>query len=398
MLLTIIATVVIVVAVLTPERVSGRGGDPRLTTFSAQPMGARLVYELAGRMGWTVSRAITPHTVADSTVIHAVLSPVVPLRMVEVHALLDAVRGGGALLVVLPGDAGPLNDSLHVRFGTGAVFAPPVALDVSDCRREAGGAEALWPDDSVRLYSLRWTAPPPRDRVAFIRFPVSPGKSTGRAAVVGYPLGRGRVVVASDPDVLRNDVLRVCRNGLSVAAVRALEYLRDGGPAPRWHLVFDEYHQGFGEQPGTYAAIVSYLGNTASGHVLLQLLGAGLLLLAAAASRGLAPRDDPRVERRSPLEHVDALARAYAQVGATRTAASRLVRGVRRRIGRAASRATAAGSDDEFLAWVAGTAPELATDAARVRHALGTPVSRRELAAVGAALSRVESSLTRRPL
>ena len=40
-------------------------------------------------------------------------------------------------------------------------------------------------------------------------------------ALLVATLGRGRVVVAADPDVLRNDALRVCVHGLDVAAARA---------------------------------------------------------------------------------------------------------------------------------------------------------------------------------
>ncbi|HVA57161.1 MAG: DUF4350 domain-containing protein [Gemmatimonadaceae bacterium] len=393
--LLLVAVVVIVVALLTPEPVNGRSGDARLTTYSAQPQGAQLFYELAGRLGWTVARRTTPAVVGDPSTIQAELSPIEPLRALEVHALLDAVRRGGALLVVLSGAAGPLGDSLHVLPGVGGVIKPVRSADTGACPEYSGVAVPLWPAAEERLYTLRWSAPPPNDRVDFVFVSSSAHGTDSLPAVVGFPLGRGRVVVASDPDFLRNDALRVCRYGLSVAAVQALEYVSAGGPAPRRRVVFDEYHQGFGAQPGTMSAITMYLGGTASGHLLLQLLGAGVVLLLAVAPRALAPRDTPRVERRSPLEHVDALARAYAQVGATRTVVTRLVRGVRRRIGLAATRATAGQSDEAFLDWVSREAPDLTADAARVRRGLRAPVSRHELAAVGVALRHIEFSLTR---
>ena len=394
-LLSAVAVLVIVSALLAPDVANGRSGDSRLTTFSAGPQGARLFYELASRLGWKADRRITPAVPDDPAIIQAVLAPVEPLTMAEVHALLQAVRQGGALLLVLPYGQGPLNDSLHLTLGAGAEFRPPDSLSTDSCAGNSGVTLPLWPTGHVLLYSLRWTGPPPGTPVTFARVSATGPRAFDRPAVVGFPLGRGRVVVASDPDFLRNDALRVCKYGLSPIAVRTLEYLRAGGDAPRTRILFDEYHQGNGAQPGTVSAIVAFFGRTSAGHLLLQLLGAGLVVLLAAAPRVLPPRGVTQVRRRSPIEHVDALARAYAQVGATRTAAMRLVRGVRRRIGLAAARATAGRSDDEFLDWVVRTTPQAAPEVDRVRHALTAPVSRREFAAVGDALAHIESSLTR---
>ena len=141
--------------------------------------------------------------------------------------------------------------------------------------------------------------------------------------------------------------------------------------------------------------IAAYLGDTASGRLLLQLAAAGLILLVALAPRAIPPRDVERIERRSPLEHVDALARAYGQVGATATATTRLVRGLRRRVERRATHARAEQSDDAFLDRAERAAPALAADVALVRRALATPVSKAEFARLGESLHRLESSLTR---
>ena len=390
----------VVVTLFAPDVTNGRSGDPRLTTYSTQPQGAGIFYQLAGRLGWVTSRRLTPDVVPDSTAIQAVLAPAVALRVTEIHALLDAARRGGALLLVLPPRASALSDSLHLTLGAGAEYLPPDSLGGADCPKPGGGILPLWPNDEVQLYALRWTGPAPAGLVEFARVTTRPPDAASRPAVVGFPLGRGRVVVASDPDLLRNDAIRFCENGLSVVAVQALEYLRDGGASPRTHIVFDEYHQGFGAQPGTVTAIAAYLGRTPSGHVLFQLLAAGLVLLVAAAPRALAPRDVTRVERRSPFEHVDALARAYAQVRATRTATVRMLRGVRRRAGGAGTsgRRDAAGrTDEEFLERAVRLHPALAADAARVRHAMADDVSRHELAEVRDALRHIESSLTSLP-
>ena len=101
-----------------------------------------------------------------------------------------------------------------------------------------------------------------------------------------------------------------------------------------------------------------------------------------------------RIERRDPLEQVDALAHAYEQVRGTRTVAARLLRGVRRRVDRAGSAGRSRG-DDVFLDAVLARAPTLEPDVALVRRAMDTTIADRELAALGAALGRIEHSLAK---
>jgi hypothetical protein len=129
----------------------------------------------------------------------------------------------------------------------------------------------------------------------------------------------------------------------------------------------------------------------------LQLALAGLVLLLAIGPRLLPPRPAERIERRSPLEHVDALARAYRAIGASRTATSRLVHGVRRRVEHALGFRAASSGDDAFLAWAEQRVSARTSDVALIRRALAQPVSRRDLEAVGAALTRLEAGLTSFP-
>jgi len=212
------------------------------------------------------------------------------------------------------------------------------------------------------------------------------------AAASGFSLGRGRVVVIPDPDLLRNDVLRQCEWGADVLAVRMLEWLRAGGAAPRAALVFDEYHQGYGPAASAMATTWRFLVGHPVGRSLLVLAFAGLVLLAAAAPRPLPPVDVERVERRDPLEQVDALAHAYEQVAATRTIVSRLLRGVRTRAERG-SPAARLRSDDAFLAGAVANDASLRDDVALIQRALREPVTSRDLPQVGDALRRLDESL-----
>jgi hypothetical protein len=387
-----------------------------------------------------VVRSTNDTVTADPRTTIALLSPPWPLAATETHHVLEQVRAGSALLYVM-GAPSPMNDSLHVkrslgggkylparagtaeaapdrrgadslrahRFDIGGTGSRKSARDDSlsedeetanaECtgKESSGGGLPLWADDAVHLARLSWTRPRPADAVVFARTDNEDAprdSSIAGLAAVGFTLGRGRVVVVSDPDQLRNDVLRVCHWGLDVVAVRMLEYLASGAPAARNRLVFDEYHQGFGVHPGTLRAIVRYLSRTPSGHVLLQCLLGGLVLLLALGPRAVPAHEPERVERRSPLEHVGALARAYARVGATRTVTARLLHGVRRRVDRGGKVSRARNTTDgAFLDEAARIAPDRGEDVAIIRRALTTTITPRELESVGGALSRLEHSL-----
>ena len=396
--LPIVSALVLLTALLVPEGTAGRAGDDRLSTYSTEPLGAHLFSELAKRLGWVADQRRTAELPPEPGLIHAVLDPAVPLRMGEAHELLERVRRGDALLLIIGERGDAVADSLHVRLGPGGYYSPPADADTTACHGQPQSIVPLWLDNRVHLFSLIWRGGlAPARSVTFIRLDErGPGSAPvrWRQVAVGFPYGRGRIVVGSDADLLRNDALRVCDYGLDVPAVRMLEYLRDGGAAPRRRIVFDEFHQGFGTQPGTVRTIASYLSGTSSGHLLFQCLAAGLVLLLSMAPRAIPPRDPERVERRSPFEHVNALGRAYGQVGATRTATARLVRGLRRRLERGAIHAGTM-SDDAFLRRAEQTVPALAPDVAMIRRALTARVSRLEFSKLGAALARVETSLTR---
>ncbi|HXD22768.1 MAG TPA: DUF4350 domain-containing protein [Gemmatimonadaceae bacterium] len=399
--LPVVGLLILIMAVNVRERNIGRTGDPRLSAFSTAPMGARMFYEMAQRFGWDADRRKTPDVVPDTTTITAELDPPVPLRPADVHALLDGVRAGGALLVMLGDGSALLADSLHLRPGDGRLRVKHQAAESEGCADDKPSfvssrfITTIWPGDQVTLRIIQSHGPLPASATMFVALDTVAGTDHGRPrhAAIGFPFGRGRIVAGADPDLLRNDAVRNCLYGLDVAAMDMLAYLGQDGR--RTHLVFDEYHQGYGDQRGTMGAIAAYLAGTPSGRTLAQLLAAGLVLLLAAAPRLIPPRDPGRIERRSPLEHVDALGRAYAQVNATRSATARLVRGVRRRVGGGALRADTDVSDDAFLDRAARDAPRLAPDVALIRRALREGVTRREFAAVGVALEQLELSLTR---
>jgi hypothetical protein len=391
--LPIIGVLVVLVALLTPQATGGRTGDQRLSTHLTGALGARLLFETAQRLGWQVSQRDDRPVPgpASGTTIHAVLAPPIALSPEEAHAYLQAVRGGDALLLVLD-ERDPLADSLGVSHSTGGGVLDIASPDTVGCPASSRLVPPLWLNGRPLLWSLRWSKRAARPRTLFATSRAELGAQGGEAAA-GFAFGQGRVVVVGDPDLLRNDVLRRCDWGADVRVVRMLEWLRDGGPTPRSAIVFDEYHQGFGHRASVLGTTRHFLVEHPVGRTILQLTLAALVLLLAVGPRALPPTDVVRVERRDPLEQIDALAHAYEQVRATRTLTARLVHGMRSRVERGWSAARAR-PDDAFLADVERELPALAADVAVVRRALSETVPERSLPELGAALQRIEQSLS----
>ena len=462
LLLLVVATVL-----LTPVASERRGDPRLTTHSAESQgaaafyeLAGRLGWRTSRRAVPFTARAVAGPRVAgaaagplDSTAVYAVLDPPVDLSSAEAGALLAAVRRGAGLIVVLRRGS-TLADSLRLRPSVGG--APQAEVAGADspesCPPGSSRRGAIdWPGGRVYSYWLEPRAGLPHRAVRFALVEAAPRAARRRAAaverpdsaasadaagdaeasddlqedddaqaerdeaaaagaagpaeyaaIIGFPLGDGHVVAFADPDWLRNDVLRVCEWNAGVQAARALEYLAAGrGPGPA--LVFDEYHQGFGRHPSTVRAIGRALFGDPRGRVLAQALVAALVLLAALGARAVAPRPTARMARRSPLEHVGALARAYSQIGATRLATRRLVHGIRRRHG---AWGTAAGgtpragggsgaeSDEEFLAALAARRPALAEDAALLADSLRTAGSPRRLLEAGRAVERIERVLS----
>ena len=401
-----LAAVALAAVLLTPREPEDDRG--RLTARSAAPGGARGLREVAGRLGWRTAVLDAPLPARPRTdAVYAVLAPSQPVTPAEAHRLLDAVRGGAGLLVV-PVRGSVLADSLGIRVSARGGALAPLARPA--CPPGSPGPQTItWPRERIQSWWLAPTRALGADTVTFARVRHAPvtftpardaaddddetevaGDSLLSPAALGFAIGRGRVVAVADPDLLRNDVIRVCRWGAGVAAVRMLDWLRAPGAGPRV-LVFDELHHGARAGSGGLGVVWRAAWATPAGRTAVQCVAAAFVLLAALAPRPLAPRSRARVQRRSPLEHVSALARAYEEVGATRTATRLLVRGVRRR--HPALAASGAATDADVLAAAVARHPALAADAARVRAALDRPLPPRELLAVGQAVAHIDAAL-----
>jgi hypothetical protein len=377
------AGVAIVVALLTPEAPSNQSGGR--SSFSTAPGGTRMAAELAQRMGWRTERRTAPLDSGAAPGVNIVLGPDQTLGAHEVHRLLDEVRRGGGLIFTLDGGE-EIADSLGVARGRPGRFL--AGFGDAHCPSTTSFQERAGLVVPPEVFRIVWRRPAPG--------PVEPIANTnarideGFPVAVGFGFGRGRVAVVSSSGIFANEAVRVCGWGADLAVARTLEYMRPRGSQPR--LVFDEFHHGYGLHPGSIRAVAGYLSGTPSGHFLTQALLAGLILVLAKAPRPIVPREPPRIVRRSPLEHVDALGHAYADVRATRTATARLVSGLRRRTGRIAGRGNV-GDDAVFLTVVQDRFPSLAVPVEIVRRALEHPLSARELIAVGDAIGTIEHYL-----
>ena len=375
--LTLLVALLVVGIVISPAAESESGGV--LTTFASDPGGARGLYETVRRLGWPTTQSLDRFAAPlDTNAIYAILRPPVDLTSLEASAILDAVRGGAGLLLV-PRFSTTLMDSLGLErtFVTGTLR--PLDAEAWD---SLGIRPSLqWPD-----YAVEMTDSAPSGLESFLagRMPGAPNDSVSFVALRGA-VGRGRVVVLADGAILANGMLRSGDNAR--LPVRMLEWL---APGERPTVVFAEYHQGHGLHASPVAAVRRELISTPVGRVVTHLLVAGGILLLAVGIRPVLPRARARVERRSPLEHISALAQAYEQIGATRTAVRRLIRGLRRRHPIGSLRSA---PDAEYLTTLAARHPAVAAEVDLLKAALDEQPSPERLRDAGAAIASIERIL-----
>ena len=153
--------------------------------------------------------------------------------------------------------------------------------------------------------------------------------------------GGGRVILLADSRYLSNRLLRETQAGPLL-----LRWVLDEAPS---RLMVDEYHQGFGVGGSIVAAAWAWTKRSPAGWAMLQLALAGLIALAVAAVRfGPALRVIER-RRRSPLEHLDALAVGLERSAGHAAAVRRIAGGLRRRLSRTGHVPRRAADDLQWL-------------------------------------------------
>lgn len=418
-----LALTLLLVVLFTPQTQStGLGG---LDSRSAEPHAARALYTMLERLGWDVTRSSRPLDARlDTTAVYMILNPVRPVTSDEIHELLQAVRAGAGMMVAT-GLAYELADSLDAVLGVDwRGFGPLVTgheTDPDDCPEPLRSRGMVFGTDG-RVHAAGITIAsdaPPHTIFASIernaalvaleaeavaarvrgdtalsdslfresaRLPRGSGPTTLQPAAAGFEVGDGRMVLLSGDIMLQNDVIRYCAWGTAVTAVRMVEWLSNGRQR---QLIFDEWHRFNRYDPWPIRFSRFFFGNP-EGRVAVTLVLAAATLLLALGRRPLAAVSVRRLERRSPLEHVDALARAYDQSRATRTVARRLVRGLRRRhTGLLRNE-----DDSEFLERVRDHHPGLQQEVNLLKQASSNSIPDSDLDRLLTAVDTVDQTLT----
>jgi hypothetical protein len=388
--LPVLAAIVVVTAIFAPAGQETTGRE--LSTRSRAIDGAHGIRAVLDALGWHTEERLTPYAgTLDTTATYVMLSTPLDPSAHEIHTLLEAVRRG-ANAIVVPERGSAIADSIGVETAR-RTFLPlwPTSDSLFGSTDRVDSARDAFGELSARTFHTYLEGTPPSDSDSVGVWPASARtllyvqKKDSKPEISILPVGRGQVIAIADPSFLRNDVLR--KRAGAVLAVRILENVE---PARRSPIVFDEYHQGYGEQTSMPAVLREALFGTTWGRAIVQVGIAALLYLLVIGVRPIAPIARTRYERRSPLEHVSALSRAYEAIGATGLAVQRLVRGVRRRhpLG-----TTPQLGDDAYLALLRARMPALAEDIDILTHALANKPSPEQLVSAGAAIDHIERNL-----
>ena len=165
-----------------------------------------------------------------------------------------------------------------------------------------------------------------------------------------YPGGRATTLVADDR-LFRNRTLRNTAAGELVLGLVTPRYRR---------VVVDEYHHGYHAAGSLAGAALDWSSRSPWGWVVWQLAAIGVIALLASGVRFGPVRRAIERRRRSPLEHVRALATALAAARGHDVAVRLMVQGLRRRLSRGGRPSRA-----DLDAWLESLRPSVRTSRGR---------------------------------
>ncbi|HWB42842.1 MAG TPA: DUF4350 domain-containing protein [Gemmatimonadales bacterium] len=334
--------------------------SPR-STYLTTPGGASAFAEAAARLGVEVDRfrrptaaLAAPDSARRGSVI-ALLGPSTPLTAGEAGHLLGlpvdlllAGPGSAAATRCLgyqvsprkwtdPAATRPPENAEHLPSPrVWAVLTPHPARSIVDSSGQQGRKVRCEVPEPVRVDTLLLTV---RDRLVAVR--------------LWYPGDRAVTLVADDR-LFRNRTLRNTSAGTLMLGLVAPRYRR---------LVVDEYHHGYQAAGSITAAALDWSARSPWGWVVWQLAAVGLVALLASGVRFGPVRAAIERRRRSPIEHVRALATALAAARGHDVAVRLMIQGLRRRLSRGGRPAPA-----DLDTWLEGLRPSVRT--ARGREAL----------------------------
>lgn len=322
--------------------------DPRLSTYLAGPGGAKGLAQALGRLHITVDQRRRPYfDLADdngqrAAVLLAFLDVAKPTARERV-AIRDYVgRGGRVLVAGVTGIEGCFGFySRRVRRDTEADSA---VVQFMAARRLPNARRLLSPLPAESLAAARAQGTdgdhcPPRLGVpAHVDTLLRTIADRPVALRLRFASG-GEAILLADGRFLTNRALKETDAGLAV-----LPWFLDGRTR---RVTVDEYHLGFGEGGSLPGALWAWLLSHPLGWAILQLLGVALVALAVHAVRFGPALHVIERRRRSPLEHLEALAAGLKGAGGFDAAIQLLVAGLRRRLSRTG--AVAPGGEQQWI-------------------------------------------------
>lgn len=345
--------------------------DRRLSTLLTGPAGARGLAEALERLGLDVRRwrqrpqFLSRDTGTTGREAFVILDPAYALSVPSMQALLGF---GDSTLprmdLVLAGEAvEPLMGCFGYMIRSG--WPDSVRVAPPD---QAPGPDAPWVHahlvrrgervfaDSSRMEDIGpFRCRVPAFRVRERLLVTATGLPVAIRLVPEERAGR-EILLVADAELFRNRALRSTDAGPFTVGLFHGRYVR---------VTFDEYHQGFGPSGSMAGAVLAWSRRHPLGWAAWQLAVVGLLALGFGAVRFGPIRRIIERRRRSPLEHVRALASALAAARGHDAAIGALLRGLRRRLLPAGHRAPG-----DSTAWLAGATDTIRTE--RGRNALAT--------------------------
>ena len=342
--LVVATAVVLVLAALAGQREAPSEGltDRRPSTYLAGPYGTKGLAQTLRRMGVQVRQRRRPafdlaryEAPALQAEVYAFLDIFVPPDE-EVAAVRTLVANGGSVFIT--GYTGIERCFGYVSryIGKDALeeLEKPLDLEPPQPGMVLPGVKRVLerlPADSLRA---REDASPDRGDACPLLSPIErrPLLRAVDQRLVAVALrfrGGGRAVLIAEPTFVSNRSLKETDAGLLV-----IPWLLEGGVR---RVVVDEFHLGYGSGRTVWdlaGAAGGWLVSQPAGWVVLQLILVGIVALFATSARFGPVLVGVERRRRSPLEHLEALATGLEGASGSDTAVELIVGGLRRRLGK----------------------------------------------------------------
>jgi hypothetical protein len=210
--------------------------------------------------------------------------------------------------------------------------------------------------------------------------------SKDRDVLVDYPFGAGRIVLLTDPYIVANGGIELVDN-----SQLAVNVLTSWGGA----VVFDEYHQGFGNDD---SRLIGYFSGTPVVSIFLQSAALLALVLFSRGRRFARPLPADEPDRLSKLEYVGAMAQLQSRTKAYDLAVENVYTDFRRRVSRffgvdnySVSKESLAALISRRLGARSADVLELLVTAEDIMH--GVPAGKKKVLATVKGLREIEDAL-----